>query len=193
MLFRCTLILIISFGFIDSNYAVGNMFSKIKSLFVKEKKQAVLGDLSKLPESELATRIYDFMNNKFNHEPRYDFVHKLTPEFQAIYLTMLAEAEINNGGLDQLILNKGMDVFIECSKAFKAIGAIKTEGYFKESLKRIEADPKGFENFEVTFDDLDQKFYQYEEDIAALQLNYIKRNFSKFTEQNLLVNRPLNN
>jgi hypothetical protein len=100
--------------------------------------------------------------------------------------------EVNNGGLDQYFFNSSGEYAHETVEALKSIGAFKTASILQEAINRWPNGeiPKDIgKRREISlqinpdvdlFEDLDQKFYEYEEDLNLLNLEYIRKNREDF-------------
>ena len=97
------------------------------------------------------------------------------------------EAEVNSGGFDQSFFNEAGNRVVETIEALEAIGAHKTADIVRRACARF---PGGMppaawfarqEILEVVspdsdaFEQQDQDFYAYEEDLASLVAVYAKR------------------
>lgn len=109
-----------------------------------------------------------------------------------IYVEML-EAEINNGGFDQYFYNTSGDYYSESLQAYKTIGAHKTVKIIEEAFKLFPVNPipKDNEKRQDILENVDKetskkwnaledKFYEYEENIGGLLLEFVKKNKSEF-------------
>lgn len=108
-----------------------------------------------------------------------------------VYVDML-EGQVNNGGFDQFFFNSSGDYTHEILSAFEKIKAHKTADLIEIAIKAfpISPVPKDTEirreimqdldeKTSNIWDDLDNKFYEYEENIAGLLIDYIKLNIDK--------------
>jgi len=113
------------------------------------------------------------------------------PEKVFIYVDML-EGQVNNGGFDQFFFNSSGDYTNEILAAYKKINAHKTADLIETAIKAFPVSPvpidtetrrKIMQNLNESvgkvWDDLDNKFYEYEENIAGLLIEYIKQNVDK--------------
>ena len=105
-----------------------------------------------------------------------------------IYVDML-EGQINNGGFDQFFFNSSGDYTHEILAAYEKIKAHKTAYLIEMAIKAFPVSPVPKdtevrreimqnldERISNVWDDLDNKFYEYEENIAGLLIDYIKLN-----------------
>jgi Domain of unknown function (DUF4375) len=123
----------------------------------------------------------------------YSEPEKLSDEEKVIVYIGELEREVNNGGFSQFFFNTSGDYTEEVIQSLQKIGSIKF-------LSLAESAKAQFPNFIVPADkaerrqileeidedannkwnDLDNEFYQYEEDIYSLMSSYIERNIEKF-------------
>lgn len=104
----------------------------------------------------------------------------LTPD-NVILLVECFEGEVNNGGIDQFFFNSGGDHYRETIEALEIIGAKNMQQVLRDACARFPGgDPPMnlYERREVLlrsvspdaegFDDLDEQFYKYEDDLYKL-------------------------
>ena len=105
-----------------------------------------------------------------------------------VYIDIL-EAQVNNGGFDQFFFNSSGDYTYEILKVYENISAFKTAKIIFEAIQLFPELPvskdtakrrKQLENLNENrwgkWDHLDDKFYEYEEDIVKLLADYLKEN-----------------
>ena len=98
------------------------------------------------------------------------------------------EREVNNGGFSQYFLNSSGDNAHETVLSLKAIGANKTADLLQKAIdqfpskivsknrdKRTEIVEEIEETVEEVWNDLDQKFYEYEDDLNTLNIEYVRK------------------
>ena len=98
------------------------------------------------------------------------------------------EREVNNGGFSQFFLNSSGDNAHETVLSLKAIGANKTADLLQKAIdqfpsktvskdrdKRTEIVEEIEETAEEVWNDLDQKFYEYEDDLNTLNIEYVRK------------------
>ncbi len=141
-------------------------------------------------ETDIVLRIGEIIWKKT--EKGDDSFSKLTePEKVFIYVDML-EGQVNNGGFDQFFFNSSGDYTHEILSAYEKIKAYKTVALIATAIKAFPVSPvpKDTEtrreimqnlNEDTTkvWDDLDDKFYEYEDNIAGLLIDYIKQHIYK--------------
>ena len=108
------------------------------------------------------------------------------------YITQSLEMEVNNGGFDQFFLNSSGDFSNELVNAFLEIGAVKTAEICKKAVSIFDGKVPGDrddrddvisnnEEFEAILDECDQAFFEYEEDLDALNYAYVMKNRELFS------------
>ena len=123
-----------------------------------------------------------------------DFINELNGIERVFYLCQTFSLEMNNGGIHHYYENNAGNFANETVEALTAIGATHTalsldkgNGLFKEGVvpedreSRIE-ELGSLDYSEVTwlFDELDNQFYEYNDDISALNLKYVLINKEAF-------------
>jgi len=120
-------------------------------------------------------------------------IKKLTEPQKQFYFNQRLETEINNGGFSQYFYNSSGDFAHQTIESLLAIGANKTAILLQEAidqfpnrivpqdrLKRQEILTQIEKKAEPVWDSLDEKFYDYEDDLNALNFAFIKQNKDKF-------------
>lgn len=82
------------------------------------------------------------------------------------------EREVNNGGINQYFLNTEGKYIDSLESDFKEIGALKTAEIVKTAIDRY---LNNLKSIETNYEDLDQKFYEYEDDLENLAIDYINK------------------
>ena len=122
-----------------------------------------------------------------------DSLDKLTKAQKIFYYNQCLEREVNNGGFNQYFYNSSGDYSNETVEALKAIGAIKTSSILQRAINQF---PNGIvpkdrderisllqqiENkANEKCDKLDQEFYNYEDNLNELNIEFIKKNKKDF-------------
>ncbi|MNT54369.1 hypothetical protein D3C72_1915290 [compost metagenome] len=101
----------------------------------------------------------------------------------------ILEGQVNNGGFDQFFFNSSGDFTYEVLESYKNIGAYKTAKIINEAIKLFPTVPvsKDTETRRIIMQDLseeisekwnqlDDQFYEYEENIVIYMIDYIKKN-----------------
>ncbi|NOT52744.1 MAG: DMP19 family protein [Chitinophagaceae bacterium] len=130
----------------------------------------------------------------------YDYISKLgdtldplTEPQKNFYYNQELEREINNGGFSQFFYNSSGDFAHETLTSLRAIGATKTANILqqaidqfpdsivpKERLHRQNILEQIHDKAGEIWDQLDEKFYKYEDNLYDLNWGYIKQNRSSF-------------
>lgn len=103
------------------------------------------------------------------------------------------ECEVNSGGFNSFFYNSYGNLSNETLSALKNIGSMKFKdifekaiGVFKDSYvpidinERIEIIDSNEDEFDEIWDELDDEFYKYEENIHELLLEYVQKHKSDF-------------
>ena len=114
-----------------------------------------------------------------------DTMEKLNEYERIFYVVQILEQEVNNGGFFQFFYNSSGDHSNEIVDAFTKIGAHKTAEICKKALavfsSKVPADREERQNLlesldcEDVFDECDDAFYDYEDDLEALNYSYITK------------------
>lgn len=118
----------------------------------------------------------------------------LTPEERIFFITQWLETEVNNGGFSQFFFNSSGNFSAELVDAFTAIGAVKTAAICQQALDAFgQALPADCEERRKLLDKIetdeiddalsacDDAFYEYEEDLARLNYDYVQKHKAAFT------------
>ena len=108
------------------------------------------------------------------------------------YITQSLEMEVNNGGFAQFFQNSSGDFSNELVNAFLEIGAVKTAKICKKAVSIFAGKVPGDrddrdeiisnnEEFEAILAECDKAFFEYEEDLNALNYAYVMKNRESFT------------
>jgi hypothetical protein len=117
-----------------------------------------------------------------------DDYSKLTEQQKLFYFNQNLEREINNGGFNQYFCNSSGDNAHETILSLKTIGADKTADILQKAIdqfpnklvpkdrdERTEIVEQIEETANEVWDDLDQKFYEYEDDLNSLNIEFVKK------------------
>jgi len=120
-------------------------------------------------------------------------VELLTESQKSFFYNQNVEREINNGGFIQFYLNSSGNFAHETVDSLKAIGANKTAEIVlkannqfpdqivpKNNILRQEVLNKIDKKANEIWEELDQKFINYEEDLNSLNIEFIKNNKIEF-------------
>jgi hypothetical protein len=122
-----------------------------------------------------------------------DTLDRLTEPQKNFYFNQNLEREINNGGFNQFFYNSSGDFAHETLTSLRTIGANKTADILQQAIDQFPDStvPKDrakrqeiLEQIENTADEvweqLDQAFYKYEDNLYNLNIEYIKQNRNSF-------------
>jgi hypothetical protein len=175
--------------------AIQSYFSKT---FVKSVKADNSGvDLDKLLKAkdpkETNTSIIELDNHICKLCAWGDELDKLNANQKAFYYNQELEREVNNGGFNLFYSNSSGNYAHEVVDSLNAIGANKTAGIVKKAndqfpngrvpkdrdeRQQILEQIRGKAN--EIWENLNQDFYKYEDDLNSLNLDFIKRNINDF-------------
>lgn len=160
-------------------------------------KNLTLDIIDSIKDEDLNQSIFDNISANMENDNRdeLDIIKTLTKGQQAIYSIWVVEAEVNNGGFNQLYFNGYEDISVLAEEGFKNIGAINFSELIKranEKYKEIKPELEKFddgtiESFSDSYDNnplnqYDDKFYElYEtEKLMDLIVKYIRDNKEEF-------------
>jgi len=128
----------------------------------------------------------NFIGELCDYGEDYD---KLTEPQKLFYLNQNLEREINNGGFNQYFCNSSGDNAHETILSLKAIGADKTADILQKAIdqfpdkkvpkdrdERTEIVGQIEEVADEVWEELDQAFYNYEDDLNTLNIEFVKKN-----------------
>ena len=117
----------------------------------------------------------------------------LTEEQKNFFFNQNLEREINNGGLNQYFYNSSGDFAHETINSLKIISADKTANILQQAIdqfpdktvprnrtERQEILEKIEETISEIFEELDERFFVYEDDLNTLNIEFVRRNKDKF-------------
>lgn len=134
------------------------------------------------------------MNEHISEKCEYgDAMENLNEYERVFYVTQQLEMEVNNGGFSQFFYNSSGDFSGELVYAFNQIGAYKTAEICKKALeafgREVPADREEreelmdrmeSEEFDEILSQCDDDFYEYEDDLNALNYAYIMKYHNYF-------------
>ena len=122
-----------------------------------------------------------------------DNLENLTDSQLVFYFNQNLEREVNNGGLIQFFTNSSGDFTHETINSLKLIHAEHTASILQLAIdqfpnksvpantsERIVLVEHIIETAMEKWDVLDQKFYEYKDDLNALNIEYVRRNRTEF-------------
>ncbi len=117
-----------------------------------------------------------------------DEMDKLTEPQKLFYLNQNLEREVNNGGFNQYFVNSIGDFAQETIWSLKGIGADKTAAILQKAIdqfpgktvpkdrdERIKIIEQIEEAANEVWQELDQMFFKYEDDLNKLNIEYVKK------------------
>lgn len=120
-------------------------------------------------------------------------IDKLNEAQKLFFFNQNVERELNNGGFNQYFWNSSGDFANETIASLKAIGAEKTAALLQQAMdqfpdrkvptnrdERNELQEQIQEQADDVWNELDEKFYLYEENLNELNLAFIKMNKDSF-------------
>ncbi|MGV8133583.1 MAG: DMP19 family protein [Mangrovibacterium sp.] len=151
-------------------------------------------DLEKVLSSEDTNGSIIELDNYIGELCSYgDEMDKLTEEQKQFYYNQCLEREINNGGFNQYFFNSSGDFAHQTVQSLIKIGAKKTADVLQKAIdqfpdknvpqdrtKRQELLEQIEEKANPIWEELDQKFFAYEDDLNALNIKFVERNKNKF-------------
>jgi len=105
-------------------------------------------------------------------------IKKLKPQERVIYLISEFETEVNNGGFDQFFVNETSRYATETMDCLKAINAQYTADLLRTAINALSSAKTEDDllRIEQELNMLDDKFYEYTDDLETLQIEYIFTN-----------------
>jgi hypothetical protein len=122
-----------------------------------------------------------------------DDMDTLTDSQRNFYYNQNLEREINNGGFNQYFINSSGDFAHETINSLKTIGANHTADILQSAIdqfpdKKVPSDRDEridvVRQIEVTanekWEELDQKFFEYKDNLNSLNIEYVKKHRDEF-------------
>lgn len=149
-------------------------------------------------DENLLWTVFESLSEKLpaDYAKEYESVLSWNKSRQAIYMIWLLEGEVNNGGYNQFYYNSSGQFYKHLPDALRLVGAYKfadltqkaNDTYEKENekiTKHLDGTSEGFsKSYENNpLNDFDTKFYNLEEDLQQIQINYIKKNKKDFIDK----------
>ncbi len=159
-------------------------------LFRKKRKN--IWEIKKADEFVIAMN--EFVFKKCNYGEIIDI---LNAGERIFYITQICEQEVNNGGFSQFFYNSSGRFSNEIVQAFISIGAVKTAKICEKALSALgEALPTddaqrqsvleaklNNHKTEAVLEACDEAFYEYNDDLTALNQAYIMKHKESFNYQ----------
>ena len=118
---------------------------------------------------------------------------KLTEPQEQFYYNQCLEREINNGGFNQYFINSSGDFAHQTIQSLIAIGANTTADILQKAInqfpdkkvpqdrdERIEIVEQIEETATEIWEELDEKVFEYEDDLNTLNLSFVRQHKSDF-------------
>ncbi len=122
-----------------------------------------------------------------------DNMENLTDSQRIFYYNQNLEREVNNGGFNQYFINSSGDFAHETINSLKTIGANHTADILQSAIdqfpdkkvpsdrdERIELVGQIEETANEKWEDLDQKFFEYKDNLNSLNIEYVKKYRTEF-------------
>jgi hypothetical protein len=122
-----------------------------------------------------------------------DKMEKLTEEQKQFYYNQCLEREVNNGGFNQYFFNSSGDFSHRTILSLQTIGANKTADILQKAIdqfpngnvpidrtERQEIVAQIQETANPIWEELDQNFFTYEDDLNTLNIEFVRKNKDKF-------------
>jgi hypothetical protein len=122
-----------------------------------------------------------------------DKLEQLTEPQKNLYFNQNLEREINNGGFNQFFYNSSGDFAHETIKSLQTIDAVITADILQQAINQFpnssipkdRTERQGVlerieEKANAVFEQLEQKFQAYEDNLTELNLTYVRKNRSSF-------------
>lgn len=122
-----------------------------------------------------------------------DEMGKLTVAQKKFYYNQCLEMEINNGGFNQYFFNSYGAQAHQTVQSLQKIGANKTAAILQKAIEqfpnsevpedrteRLEIMEQIEETANPVWDELDEQFYKYEDNLNLLNIEFIKKNMDQF-------------
>lgn len=102
------------------------------------------------------------------------------------------ESEVNSGGFDSYFSNDYGDYAEETLNALEEVGSVEFKGILKEAMavfgevyfslldEREHLIEVNEDDYEAVWEDLEERFYQYNEDIHQLLIDFVNKNIDSF-------------
>ena len=106
-----------------------------------------------------------------------DELENLTEQQKFYFFNQTLEREVNNGGFDQYFTNSGASYAEETIVSLHAIAANKTADILKRAIALVlQLIDKGEEVELEVWDELDNEFLNYQDDLNALNIEFVRNN-----------------
>jgi len=189
------LIISIVVGFTIYGFVLRRMWKAYKnsaSVMQQEKPLEITRDTILHPSNvnELIIELDDRIVKRCNYGEQLNL---LTKPQRMFYLNQTLEKEVNNGGFSQYFLNTEGKYAKETLEALKLIGAHHTEKLLQQAMERVSKKQSTQENVKEqgfvydlerntsdAFEDIDNAFFEYKDDLRALNYAYVNTHIEDF-------------
>jgi hypothetical protein len=169
--------------------------SFLKNLFGDKKRNAadLRPDIDSLLTNDPHKLILDLDTYLYELSSSGEALDKLTEPQKTFYFNQYLEKEINNGGFNQYFYNSAGNFSHQTVIALRQINATKTANILQSAIDQfpnsiVPEDRTNRQAILETIEDkadgvweqLDQKFFAYEENLSDLNIEFIKQNRSYF-------------
>ena len=149
-------------------------------------------DIQNLIDSGDATSTVIELDNLISQLCEYgERMESLSPAQRVFYLNQSLEREVNNGGFHQFFFNSSGDNADQTVDSLESIGALKTAELLRQAISKFpggkvpaDADERQVLMIDTlsneAFQDLDGKFFAYEDPLTDLNFEWIKKNAGEF-------------
>lgn len=151
-------------------------------------------------DENLLQVVFDNLSQKqpADYEEEYETVMSWNKSRQAIYMIWLLEAEVNNGGYNQLYFNSSGQFYKHLPDALNLVGATNfadltkraNDTFEKENPKITQHQDGTLEGFSKSYDDnplnnFDDEFYDLNkiENLQQIQVDFIRKNKKEFIDK----------
>jgi len=148
--------------------------------------------LASIPDDKLEQAIRDFIALKIENDWEHDVekVPALGPGFSAVYFVSMVEAEVNNGGFNQLFWNSGREAVIHAKAGADLMKLSGLSDILVEALKTEEKERRKMAKFkqkgtvealmdsynDVSFEPADDKFLALSPKLEKVIVSFIRKN-----------------
>ena len=146
--------------------------------------------LSSEDKNESIIELDNFIGDLCSYGDNMEILSEPQKQF---YYNQCLEREVNNGGFNQYFYNSSGDFAHQTIQSLKAIGAYKTSEILQKAIdqfpegkvptdreERIELVEQIEEEANEIWEELDQQFFQYSDDLSTLNLNFVKNHKAEF-------------
>lgn len=171
--------------------AIATIFISCAQTSNKKKVKIDIEQILKIEDATTAiTQLDSTLNAISNHGQE---IERLTESQKTVLIVENLEREINNGGFNQFFFNSSGQFAQETVTALRSIKAFETADIVSKSIsvwpnqevpkdwtKRQEILEAISEQADVVWNECDEEFYKYQDNIVTLLLEYVKSNKSDF-------------